>query len=271
MALAQHLSIEIRYRQQVDNTREFLLPFLSRSIPLHKGMKVMEIGCGEGGVLLPFIEQGMQVLGVELNESRIRNATSLCAEAVAQGQATFLYKNVFDQDFLVKYGGSFDLILLKDTIEHIPDQETFIPYLRKFLTKGGSIFFGFPPWRMPFGGHQQICRNKVLGTLPWYHLLPKGLYKGIVKMAGEPQIVVDELMDIKGTGISLGRFERIIRKNDFVVKDRMLFLLNPIYKFKFGWKPIEQAAWLADFPWVRDFFTTAGWYVVGEKNAESAT
>ena len=56
----------------------------------------------------------------------------------------------------------FDLILLKDVIEHIPDQERVIPYLKEFLKPGGRVFFGFPPWYMPHGGHQQ--RRRVRRT-----------------------------------------------------------------------------------------------------------
>lgn len=263
MALAQHLSINVRHQQQVENARDFLLPFLEEVVPLNKETRVMEIGCGEGGVLIPFIDKGMTVLGVDLNEKRIQNAKKLNEDAIASGHATFVYKNVYDEDFLATYKHSFDLIVLKDTIEHIPEQEKFIPYLKEFLRPGGKIFFGFPPWRMPFGGHQQICRSKVLSSIPYYHLLPRPLYRGIVSMAREPQWVIKELMDIKSTGISISRFERIVQNSGLTIYSKTLFLLNPIYKYKFGWKPIKQAKWLASIPWFRDFLTTAGWYIVG--------
>ncbi len=262
MALAQHSSYDVRYQQQVDNARRYLLPFLTEGMTLQPGMRVMEIGCGEGGVLVPFLEQGIKVLGVDLNEGRIQTARQFNESAIREGKADFLYKNVYDADFVAAYQGAFDLILLKDTIEHIPNQEAFIPHLKQFLTKDGTIFFGFPPWYMPFGGHQQICRSKWLGMLPWYHLLPRPLYKGILRAAGEPNIVIDELMDIQSTGISLERFERIVRKSGFHIVKKTLFLLNPIYEFKFGWKPREQFRWLAAIPGLRNFLTTAGWYLV---------
>ncbi len=264
MALAQHLSIEVRHEQQVVNAREYVLPFISESVDVSASTRVLEIGCGEGGVLIPFQELGMQVVGVDLDEYRIGNALRLNAEAVASGQAKFLYQNVYEESFLEAYRGSFDLIILKDTIEHIPNQAQFIRYMLQLLSPKGAIFFGFPPWRMPFGGHQQICRNKFMGAIPWYHLLPKFIYKGVLQLAREPKWVVDELMNVRSTRISLGRFEQIIRDSDLRVLSRKLFLINPIYKFKFGWKPREQAKWMADLPWVRDFFTTAGWYVVAK-------
>lgn len=264
MALAQHLSVSVRHQQQVENARDYLIPFIRTAMELRAGQTVMEIGCGEGGVLIPFLELGIKVVGVDLAESRIKHAIKLNQEQVDAGQATFLYKNVYDEDFRIAHQQKYDLILLKDTIEHIPEQEKFIPYIKQFLKPDGKIFFGFPPWRMPFGGHQQICRNKVLSKLPYYHLLPRQIYKTIVSAAGEPKLVIDELMDIKSTRISLNRFERIIRQSGLTITAKTLYLFNPIYRYKFGWKPRVQSKWMASLPWIRDFFTTAGWYVVEE-------
>ena len=266
MALVQHKSKIVRFQQQVDNSVEYLVPFVEKRIPLKTGLKVLEIGCGEGGVLKPFTERGSQVLGVDLSTSRIETACHLFKEEIASGQADFMVKNVWDEDFLEKYQGNFDLIILKDVIEHIPNQEAFIPYLKKFLSPQGYIFFGFPPWWMPFGGHQQVCKSKFLAFLPWYHLLPTGLYKGILKAFGEKPKTIDELIEVKETGISLHRFERIIQKSGLLTREKIHFLINPIYKFKFGIKPIKQAKLITKIPFFRDFVTTAGWYLVSPEN-----
>lgn len=262
MALEQHSNISVRFRQQVENAKTYLLPFIEQAIPIGEGSKVMEIGCGEGGVLKPFIEQGAFCLGVDLSEGRIKNARELMQEAVAAGKAEYRAQNVYDESFQEEWKGTFDLIILKDTIEHIPDQERFIPYLNQFLRPNGKIFFGFPPWRMPFGGHQQICKNKLLGFLPYFHLLPYPVYKMILRVSGESQATIDSLIEIKDTGISLNRFYRILRKNQFQIDHKTLFLFNPIYRYKFGLKPRKQVAFIAAIPWFRDFITTAGWFVV---------
>lgn len=262
MALPQHLSYDIRFQQQVDNARTFLLPFIEQRLPLTANLRVMEIGCGEGGVLRPFAEKGAQCLGVDLSASRIDRAIERMQPELEAGRARFMAKNVYDEDFLAEFQGQFDLILLKDTIEHIPNQEAFIPYLKNFLKPEGHIFFGFPPWRMPFGGHQQICRNRFLSLLPYYHLLPRNLYRAILRAGKESGPICEELMDIKSTGISIARFERIVAQSGLPIVERRLYLFNPIYRFKFGLQPREQAAWVDQVPWLRDFITTAGWYLV---------
>lgn len=262
MALEQHSNISVRFQQQVENARTYLLPFIEKVQQIGPESKVMEIGCGEGGVLKPFVEKGAFCLGVDLSEGRIRNAQELMQADCEAGKAKFLAKNVYDTDFLAEWKGTFDLIVLKDTIEHIPEQETFIPYLRQFLRPGGRIFFGFPPWRMPFGGHQQTCKNKFLSLLPYYHLFPRWLYGAILRIGGESAATVEALMEIKDTGISLDRFRRIVRTNDFQIDHETLYLFNPIYRYKFGLKPRRQAAFIAAIPWFRDFVTTAGWFLV---------
>lgn len=264
MALVQHSNLEARFTQQVENSANYVLPFVETVSPIKTGIRVMEIGCGEGGVLRPFVQKEADCLGVDLSESRVRRAEQFMEAEVLAGKAAFIAQNVYEESFQKKYKGSFDIILLKDTIEHIPEQEKFIPYILQFLKEDGKIFFGFPPWYMPFGGHQQICQNKFLGLLPWYHLLPRPIYKGILKLFREPKRIVDELMDIKSTGISIERFERIIRKNELIIAQKRFYLFNPIYRYKFGINPRLQAKWLGKLPFIRNFFTTCVWYMISK-------
>ncbi|MCK7559949.1 methyltransferase domain-containing protein [Chitinophaga sedimenti] len=74
MALPQHTDANLRYQQQVDNSRNYVLPFIQQEMPDLKGLRVMEIGCGEGGVLTPFPEMGCQCVGVDLFPERIELA-----------------------------------------------------------------------------------------------------------------------------------------------------------------------------------------------------
>ncbi|MEM7372489.1 MAG: class I SAM-dependent methyltransferase [Bacteroidota bacterium] len=264
MALAQHTSKQVRFQQQVDNAETFLVPFIEQQVAITDSLSIMEIGCGEGGVLRAFTNRGASCLGVDLSPSRIEAAKRLMEPERAKGLVSFLAKNVYDEDFLEEYRHQFDLILLKDTIEHIPEQEKFIPYLHNFLTPNGHIFFGFPPWRMPFGGHQQICKSKILSVWPWIHLLPRPLYAGSLRLFGESDRIVEDLIEIKDTGITTHRFERIIRQSGFQIQQQRMFLFNPIYRYKFGLTPRDQAKWVLAIPHLRDFVTTAGWYLVGK-------
>ena len=112
---------------------------------------------------------------------------------------------------------------------------------------------------MPFGGHQQIAHGKWLSKLPWYHLLPRPLYRSILKWNKEP---VEELMEIRDTRITIERFEKICRQTGYAVLHKIHYLINPIYEWKFGWKPRKQWAPVKAIPWVRNFFTTCVYYLI---------
>lgn len=257
-----HHNKETYFEYQYLTARDYILPFVTQEKQQGEIHTVLEIGCGEAGVLKAFLEIGSTCVGIELSAHRTKTAEHMHAEAVARGQISFINRDVYDidpdNDLLFK----FDLIILKDVIEHIPEQERFIPQLRNFLNPGGVIFFGFPPWQMPFGGHQQICRSRFLGKCPYFHLFPRSVYLGVLRLFGESPSTQQSLLEIKDTGISIERFIRIIRKSGMHVAQRKYWLLNPIYKFKFGKGPYAQFGWLTAIPVLRNFFTTAVYFLV---------
>ena len=263
MALKQHTDHRVRFDQQVDNSLSYVLPFIEKTKALGPGTTIFEVGTAEGGVLVPFMERGCHCLGVDLMQERIDLAKEFLEKELAEGKVELLCQNIYDADFLARFKGKFDVIILKDVIEHVPEQEKFVPYLKNFLKPGGQIFFGFPPWYMPFGGHQQVCRKKWASVLPYYHILPRPLYRGILKMAGEDKVVIDELMEIKDTQITIERFERIVKASGLNVLNKQHYLINPIYKYKFGLTPRKQLAPLSWIPYFRDFVTTCVYYTVG--------
>lgn len=265
MAFDFHKNKDEYYQQQKDNSTEFIHPFVEGFVKIDSSLKVLEIGCAEGGVLCSFLAKGAKGVGIELLQSRLDLASQYLSAEIPKEQFTLINKNIYDIDPQKDLPFLFDLIILKDVIEHIPQQEKVMGELKKFLAPGGKIFFGFPPWQMPFGGHQQICNSKILHLLPYFHLLPKFLYKGILKLFGEPQSIIDELMDIKATGISLERFERIVADENYKIANKQLYLFNPIYKYKFKLKPRKQVKVLASIPYLRNYVTTCGYYLI-EKN-----
>lgn len=262
MALEHHHNHRKRFEQQVDNSLHYVIPFIEKTCALKASLRVLEIGCGEGGVLKPFIDKGCEVVGVDLDVMRIELANEFLADEIKQKQAKFCIQNVYDEDFLRQYLGYFDLIILKDVIEHIPNQENFIPYLKKLLRPAGQVYFGFPPWYMPFGGHQQVATGKWTSKLPYYHILPMWLYKWILRQAKEKPNIIQDLVEVKETGITIERFEKIVQQSGFSIVQKQLFLINPIYQFKFGLKPRKQLPLLGALPFIRNFITTCAYYTI---------
>ena len=84
---------------------------------MEKGTKVLEIGCGEGGNLLPFAEMGCNTVGIDIAASRIKEAKTFFHTAHAKG--TFIAQDIF---LLDKMEWSFDIIICHDVLEHIPQK-----------------------------------------------------------------------------------------------------------------------------------------------------
>lgn len=152
--------------------------------------------------------------------------------------------------------------MLHDVIEHINQKADFLKQLKAFLKPTGILFIGFPAWQMPFGGHQQISRNKVCSHLPFIHLLPKSLYKALLKAFGEKDDIVNELMNIKQTRTSIETFERLIKECGMEVEDRVFWFINPHYKQKFNLRPRKLWRSFYNLTYVRNFFTTSCWYLL---------
>ncbi|KAK3605043.1 hypothetical protein CHS0354_000709 [Potamilus streckersoni] len=130
----------------------------------------------------------------------------------------------------------------------------------------GKVFFGFPPWRMPFGGHQQVCKSPLLCKLPYFHLLPKPLYKFMLKTFGEMNSTVLALMEVRETKLSIASFQAMIRKSELTIIKETLYLINPNYDIKFGLRPQVLPAFL-NIPFFKDFFTTAYYGIAMRKDA----
>ncbi|MCB9081576.1 MAG: class I SAM-dependent methyltransferase [Lewinellaceae bacterium] len=250
------------FEMQYLTARDHIIPFIESTGPMDPQARILEIGCGEAGVLKAFLERGHSCTGIELSSYRVDLARELQAEAVASGQLTLMAQDIYSINPSEDLPGLFDVILLKDVIEHIPDQERFLHFLHRFLAPSGRVFFGFPPWQMPFGGHQQIARRRFWSRLPFIHLLPQRMYQYWLQSAGESAQTIQELMEIKATGISIERFEGILARESYTIMRRQLFLLNPIYAKKFGWPVSTQFSWLSNIPYLRNFLSTAAYYVV---------
>jgi SAM-dependent methyltransferase len=257
----RHQNKDQYFTEQGLTTEKYVIPYLSVLINVVPDLSVLEIGCAEAGNLKPFLDRGCKCTGIDISCGRIELAEEYFAAHPKRANLELICQDIYKADLK---GRTFDLIIMRDVIEHIPDQEKFMGFVKKFLKPNGKFFLAFPPWQNPFGGHQQVCRNKILSKLPWFHLLPKSIYKFILQVGEKNERKVEGLLDIKATGISIDRFERILKKENYLINKRTFFFINPNYQTKFGIKPREQAKVVASIPWVRNFFTTAAYYVVSK-------
>ena len=259
----RHSNRQKYFDEQVYTTQKYVVPFISEFLEMNSTINVLEIGCGEAGNLKPFVDLGCKATGIDLSQSKIESGKVFYANHPNKQNLVLIAQDIYKtgDDF----NQHFDLIIMRDTIEHIPNQEMFMGFVKKFLKPAGLFFLAFPPWQSPFGGHQQVCRNKFLSALPYFHLLPRFLYTGVLMLFGESGDTVQNLLEVKSTGISIDRFNRITEKESYDVNKVVHYFINPNYEIKFKLRPRRQLKFIAGIPVLRNFMVTASYYLISLK------
>lgn len=255
---ARHTDRSQYFKEQGETTKKYVIPYIDEVKKVTPAMRVLEVGCGEGGNMMPFLDMGCECVGVDIDEPRLELGRTYFADHPNVNKLTLTASDIYKVDATVL--GTFDLIMLRDVIEHLPNQEVIMEIFKKFLKPDGIIFFGFPPWRMPFGGHQQVLGHKIASKLPYYHILPGFMYYGMLRMFGEREWI-PVLREVKETRISIARFHRIIKKLNYKIRKETYYLINPNYEVKFN---LKQRTVLPVFriPFVCDFYTTCLYCII---------
>ncbi|MPM62573.1 Ubiquinone biosynthesis O-methyltransferase [bioreactor metagenome] len=249
-----------QYFKELGQTCEkYFLPFIENHTQIIPELNVLEIGCGEGGNLLPFSKRGCKVTGVDISDIRIAEAKQFFQEEGLPGD--FLCQDVFSMRVKEK----FDIIIIHDVIEHVLAKKRLLTIAATLLNNNGLIYVGFPPWQMPFGGHQQICHNRIISSLPFIHLLPEKSYKILLKKTGVNQRTINELMEIKDCKITIEHFKKLVKEIDLIQIDEVYYFINPHYESKFGLKPRKAISIFSAIPIWRNFFTTSYFAILTTK------
>lgn len=246
----RHTDRERYFLEQSITSEKYFIPFIEEHKKITEETEILEVGCGDGGNLLPFVKKQCKVTGIDRAKSRIEKAQEYFN---SQGYNIRLLN---DDIFQIKDIGKFDIIILNDVIEHITDKAPLLEKLKSLLKPDGILFLGFPAWQMPFGGHQQICRNKVVSKLPFIHLLPLSLYKFILKSFKEKDDIINELLSIREAKVTIEMYHKLVKEIDFKIVRDQFYFINPHYEVKFKLKPIKLPRWIGSIYYIRNYFTT---------------
>jgi hypothetical protein len=81
---------------------------------------------------------------------------------------------------------------------------------------------------------------------------------------GEKEADIQCLLDVWDTSITIGQFEKFVHDAHLKVLQKQHYLINPIYKYKFGLQPKKQLGMIGSIPYLRNFITTCVYYTVGK-------
>lgn len=249
----RHTDTRLYFQELERTTEKYLVPEIEKIVPIIPGMKVAEVGCSVGGNLAPFLKRGCRVYGIDIDPLRIKEAQNIFKSKEGVEKVHLFPCDILDLEETDEL--KFDVIILRDMIEHMTDKNHLLQKLKKHLSPSGIIYFAFPPWRMPFGGHHQICRT-FLSKLPWFHLLPSFFYFGIMKMMLENDKTILILREIHATRISIRQFRNLLSQNNYSQISETTYLINPHYEAKFNLKP-RVLPKIFNIIWLSDFYSTA--------------
>lgn len=117
--------------------------------------EVLDFGCGNGDLLSYLRNRGAAAAGLELDETRVRQAL----KPEAEPYVTF-YPGGTPLPF---EEGSFDWIVSTEVIEHVPDVASFVPEFARILRADGKLLVTTPDIT-------SIPSSFSAGCVPW-HLL----------------------------------------------------------------------------------------------------
>lgn len=161
--------------------------------PLAPGDRVLDLGCGAGRHAFECYRRGAQVVALDQNGEEIREVAKWFAameeagEAPAGACATAMEGDALNLPFP---DDSFDVVIISEVMEHIPDDKGVLAEMVRVLRPGGRIAVTVPRygpekvcWALSDayheveGGHIRIYRgDELLGKMREAGLEPYGTH-----------------------------------------------------------------------------------------------
>lgn len=215
---------------QYNLANSFIVDYLKANKSFAPGMSVCEIGCAEGGVLAAFVEQGaVSALGTDIAVARLEIGKNINREIGIEFELSS--HNILSDDIDPTLIGKYDLILLRDVIEHLSKPLDALKAIYRLLKPGGRLYVTFPPYYSAFGGHQHTLASAI-GKVPFLHWLPKTIFYNIIKNGRQVDVV--EVMDLKDIRLTPSKFLNFAKEAKFKTIKQDYYFIRPVYKMKFG-------------------------------------
>ncbi len=134
--------------------------------------RLLEVGTGLGHLLL-WLTGRYQVVGTDINAYALQEARRNVP------QAEFLEQSA--EDLSAFADGSFQVVIAKHVVEHLPEPEKAIAEMSRVLAKGGLLILATPNWDSPMRkrkkehwiGYQDKTHISLKPPAEWLNLLQK--------------------------------------------------------------------------------------------------
>ncbi len=111
--------------------------------------RMIDIGCGTGGVLQALAGHGLTV-GIDRAEVALR----FCRE---KGLTSVVLGSALELPFA---GGSFDVCTMMDVLEHVDDEQALLGEARRILRPGGALLVSVPAFNALWSQHDVTLEHR---------------------------------------------------------------------------------------------------------------
>jgi 2-polyprenyl-3-methyl-5-hydroxy-6-metoxy-1,4-benzoquinol methylase len=129
--------------------RRIFFHLLDRELSGRTGLRVLDVGCGAGGMLEPLARYGT-VMGIDSQPELVEFCRRRGFSNVAVGSAYELRAE----------SGSIDLVTLFDTIEHVPDDLRALRECRRVLAPDGRLFISTPAYQFLYANNDRVAHHE---------------------------------------------------------------------------------------------------------------
>jgi 2-polyprenyl-6-hydroxyphenyl methylase / 3-demethylubiquinone-9 3-methyltransferase len=131
------------------------------------GLRILDIGCGGGILCEPLARLGASVVGVDPSESNI----AIAQQHAARSGLNIDYRNT-TVEALSEAGGSFDVVLAMEVVEHVTDVGLFVELAAETVKSGGLMFLATlnrtaKSYALAIVGAEYVLRWLPRGTHQW--------------------------------------------------------------------------------------------------------
>jgi SAM-dependent methyltransferase len=210
----------------------YLIPFLEVSGIVVDGASVLDVGCGDGGGTAAFAERASRAVGVDIGDFPWRDGPNL----------TFIRGDILDRATASFLARDFDLVVLRDVIEHVVRKDDLVCHVKGAMRPGGHALVTFPPYYSPFGAHQQAeLKESALSRVPFVHAHPR-------------------LSHVRRSRMTIDGFEELAARHDMRIVARRLYCLRPSFRLRYGLPVLRFPA--SRLRGLREVCCTGAYYVV---------
>ena len=245
---------ERHYYEQKKHSEYYLLPYFRKHLVDFEQYEIFEVGCAEAGFIDVLYHLNMDVMGLELSPARVKIARD------KNPNINIITGDITDPKITEKIAKRFDLIVLRDVIEHIKDRNAAFATFNKLLKENGYLYVTFPPKFSGFAGHQQNGRS-ILRYIPYLQVAPNWKIRWLGKLFNErPELIENIVLNYK-TGLTIGSFKKFYLKFNFIPVVKEVFFIRPVYRTRYHLAPIK----IPNIPLLREFMAFGCEYLLQKK------